>query len=1252
MNFLTSDDLGKLSGNQAQVVLRDLLWAEARRIGVPVSAVRISTRTDVPDGGIDAVVIGTTANLESELLTSQNSFYQSKAGSSFKPWQRSQLVAELFGHGKDISKDNLGSGVRRCFDTKGRYVIALFGVDPNPEQYEKARTEFIFLLKQCGYDSPDILILGQSQLIGLTAVFPSLVMSITGVNIGLLTTFSGWENDPLMQTLFVTGDAQTSFISTIRECVQDSGIGHTRIVGEPGLGKTRLALEALRQPQYAALVLYAAHAADVEGTSFFNTLLQDDAQRSAILVVDDCSPKEASALWRHVKNRTDRLHLVTLDHAVDKVSDAQMKVLECPILENKQISVIIKSYLGEGHDVERWSELCGGSPRVAHLIGENLHGNPTDLLRPPATLADIWQRYIHGVTQSTCATASEFEVVARACSLVEKFGFESPVQAEAEFLAAIAHQIEPGITWPKFQAIVRVFIARRVLQGRRTLRIVPRALHIHLWIEFWHNYGLTFSIPQMMQQMPTSLHRWFIRMFAYAHTSQNAITQVSLVLGCGGPFQDEKFLRSDVGCAFLNVLAEAHPEATLSCIERTIGQWNKEKLSTFHGRRQDVVWALEKIAIWPELFVRAVRVLHKLGAAETENWGNNASGTFAEMFSLGYGCVASSAAHPTERLPALREALTIVGKEERALALRACGAALSTHGHMKMVGPTHQGLKPTPELWLPKTYGEIWHAYKDVWDLLVEESKDWESSDRNAAYSVLIEAAHGLIQIEYLADHVLSTLEDKVSDVVMPLEAIVRLCTSWHLHHTEDYVAEQTRARLRALDARIAGSTFDTQFLRYVVFHSWDEEMEDQEEGTANVTDRIKQLAAAALKAPGKLWSVVPNLAGTVCHQLYAFGFELGLQDTAISLLSDMKGLLRIQQLPAQLYGSYLIGIKEHAHAVWESALLEAISDVTLKSVLREFLSTSRFNDRVLAHCHEYLREGKLSWSDLPDWSYSHDFQNVSPCLVEEHLKLCLQSSTEDAICAAISISDNVFCHEKATVSMPDDTIFQLLGHPHALANGRQGMSMYHWAGVLRRYVRIYPTRRIDLLTRIFHIMADWQIALRVAHSRAYEAIFEVVSSCPEEAWKSLTCVLGDISKSDWHSLQILLNHEDTKSLLITLFPFDQVLEWIKLDPASHGYFVASVCPKNFMVSGPSSITRKLMVQFGNISEIRNALHCHFWTGSFGGPASGHWRGKRETAQEWLAAETYPHIRTWLTEYIGDLNREIEKSEISEEREF
>ena len=196
--------------------------------------------------------------------------------------------------------------------------------------------------------------------------------------------------------------------------------------------------------------------------------------------------------------------------------------------------------------------------------------------------------------------------VLRYAALFTRFGFEDPVSGEAQYICRlITQKADPSMTWARFQEIVEYLRERRILQGKRTLFIVPKALHIYLWIDYWKNYGRGFDFQDFFDDLPSSLQHWLLQQFIYAHASPVACKVIRDILSSAGPFSQHTFLVSKAGTRFLNCLAEAEPSATLAVIERTFGTWPLEELKSWETGRQDIVWALEKIAVWREYFLRA-----------------------------------------------------------------------------------------------------------------------------------------------------------------------------------------------------------------------------------------------------------------------------------------------------------------------------------------------------------------------------------------------------------------------------------------------------------------------------------------------------------------------------------------------------------------------------------------------------------------------------------------------------------------------
>jgi hypothetical protein len=386
-----------------------------------------------------------------------------------------------------------------------------------------------------------------------------------------------------------------------------------------------------------------------------------------------------------------------------------MFVIDCPRLPEDQIMAIIASYLPQHTRVWHWAEQCGGSPRVAHAFGENLQHNPEDLLKSPATVP-MWERFVVGYEQLDSQNARDALTVLRHTALFARFGFEEPVFGEAQHICRLAQGVDPSMTWARFQEIVERLHARRILQGKRTLFIVPPALHIYLWINYWNSYGRGFDFKAFSDHIPSPLQHWFFQLFIYAHASPVACEVVSRVLSSEGPFTEHDFLVSKAGTRFLNYLAEADPGATLAVIERTFGTWPQEELKRWQTGRQDIVWALEKIAVWREHFLRAARVFVKLALAENANNANNSTGILLDFFKTGLGWAATQAS-PEDRFPVIEELLGSHEQRRKELGLQLCEKWLSTDGGSRVVGPEYQGLRPEVAFWRPKTWDEVFGAW-------------------------------------------------------------------------------------------------------------------------------------------------------------------------------------------------------------------------------------------------------------------------------------------------------------------------------------------------------------------------------------------------------------------------------------------------------------------------------------------------------------------------------------------------------------
>jgi hypothetical protein len=309
---------------EATEVFGRLLWCDAARLGL----INIVVSSDVTsaDGGIDA-------KAERVGGKGAHSFnYQIKTGTSFKPWQPAAIAKELFGAADaKPSKAKLGRAVRRCLDEGGTYVMVSFGHDLLAENHSESVSLLMRAFTDCGYKEPLVEVWGLRQIANLMERYPSLCLDLGGLGDARFQTVSSWATNGDMTPKVSLGAAQKEFIRRVQTLLTGSDIQHIRVIGEPGIGKTRLALEAIKEmPLLSSRAIYVPHAEYFQNGRLFFELLKDDREYSAVLVIDECDDDDRASIFNALRGRL-RIKLVTIDHGPELSADSLMEVVKFPL---------------------------------------------------------------------------------------------------------------------------------------------------------------------------------------------------------------------------------------------------------------------------------------------------------------------------------------------------------------------------------------------------------------------------------------------------------------------------------------------------------------------------------------------------------------------------------------------------------------------------------------------------------------------------------------------------------------------------------------------------------------------------------------------------------------------------------------------------------------------------------------------------------------------------------------------------------
>ncbi len=432
---ISDDDLASLNQFQAVELLRALLWEDAAQAGIPSSCVRITHRVNAPDGGIDAIVEADPGLERLNALIPGHSSFQVKSGTTFRPHYKSHIEKELFGGNRQPSRENLKPGIRRCLEENGTYVLVCFGANPTEEEYKKS----VSLLQEqfCAAGFPQARkpkVYGTTQLLGFLLRLPVIAHAFSGRRRYRFATHEEWSSLEDMQTCLEFGEQQQAALDQIRAALIEGKASHIRVAGEPGVGKTRLLLEATRHPSIACNVAYYEDPAAALEDRLLSDLRAEGSAMRVILVIDDCSVREFSPIWNKLAACRDRVRVVTIAH--DEGDDRDTEIIRVPRLDSKEICKILESDTPIGFESHRWADYCEGSPRFAHFIRQSLATDCEQVLMEPSVESAV-DRFVAGRDSLDSTVVKRRRTVLRYVALFQRFGFEYPVEVEGEAVAAL-----------------------------------------------------------------------------------------------------------------------------------------------------------------------------------------------------------------------------------------------------------------------------------------------------------------------------------------------------------------------------------------------------------------------------------------------------------------------------------------------------------------------------------------------------------------------------------------------------------------------------------------------------------------------------------------------------------------------------------------------------------------------------------------------------------------------------------------------
>ena len=903
---------------------------------------------------------------------------------------------------------------------------------------------------------------------------------------------------------------------------------------------------------------------------------------------------------------------------------------------------------------------------MAHHVGRTLElypGDPSQLLTDDYLYRSFYIDF--KIENPNSQEIQQRELVLQYIALFKKFGFERSIVAEAQAISQKIETNDPQITWSRFQKTVDTLKKRKILQGGFTLYLTPKALHIKLWTEWWRIHGAPFNLEEFTQGIPPKLIEWFYEMFVYAAESETALQIVKDLLGPNGPFQNDEYLKTELGSGFFLALTEANPKYALNCLSCTVGTWNRETLLQFKEGRREVILALEKIVLRRELFTDGASILLALGEAENESFSNNASATFIELFSPGIGQLAPTEASPLERFSVLKKAFESDSKEQRSLALKACSAALKPRSSSITYGTRYQGLREEPDLWMPKTYGEIWDSYKVAWEILDNQLARLPDDESKECAMILLGRAREISRIPDLAEMVVETISTIVERRYVNDKHVIEII-SQILRYNGDDIPAETRELWNQLMDKLVTPDFQSMMRRYVGMELLEDRQLDDNQNYADLAQpKIETLAQQAVDTPSLLQSELDWLVTTEAKKGYDFGYQVGKRDNGFTLLSELLEAQCRASKNANAYflGGYLRALFETEPSRWEAQLDALTNDAKLRLLIPELTYRSGLTDRAGLRLLDLAKRRIINVHQFEFFAFGQAIKSLSDEVFNEWIEFLLSVTDKSSVALALNFFHTYHVFQNPKPCFPLELAFRLITHPALFREPEESrsdttMTAYYWAESSKAFLELRPEMNLVLAELMLSYFGeDGSIVSR--YSQTCSVLDEITEKCPAKIWQK---VGGRLANHEYSSKKFALEQwlregsswgrEETKPALLHV-PHELIWDWIGDDPEYRAwYFANRLVPKTLSATEwKGSLVQGLLIHYGEREDVRNCLCANYTTETYWGPASLHYEEKIRKLLDIKKCERDRNVIRWIDEFVESLKKQIEHEKIREERE-
>lgn len=1192
---VTAARIAAMGENELNALMEMLLEAQARKCGSPLNQIIVNTEEKASDDGCD----GWSGKPEKpdDWLGLDETCWQFKSGSAGQP---AELRGEIL---KKIPKDTLTKG--------GRFVIVASG-STRGVPGEQARLEVLVNDAQAaGIPFIKVDVIGSERLSRWCNQHPAVAAHWSRRPAGLWT-FEDWSNSDEHRDPWQSTPGESEFDRLRADLNFGTGnVLHLHLQGQPGVGKTRFALELCRGAAWKSEVIYIRQVSDFRLSELIDSVVADGGVQ-LVVVADEAQFQQLQPLRDSVGRGNGRIRLITIGHCSSPDPTRIYPILIKP-LERQAMRGVIKGWhpaMPQEH-VDFVTTFADGYVRLARLASNAV------ALSPSMDVRGLLKRdEIRGFFNRMLGTNDRraLHVVA----VLTSVGWTGEVQCEGE---AIARHL--GQDWDSVRAEVEHFhnLFGIVPRGGRYRYISPTPLGIHLAVEAWEIY------PDRLQSLPTVLpseaavDAYYGRLKSIAsnpNVREFAREQLAFF------FQVDHFIEANAVRRWA-ALSSADPAQAAQNVLKALSNSNIEDRERIEGAaRRQLVWALVRLAWNQSSFHYAVTALALLAEAENETWANNASAEFVIRFNIALGGTAVPFLHRLEVLDTL-----IATKRESLLRLAVSALAQVTQLDAVRVASDPISDEVPEREWRPRSDKEYFDCVAAAMNRLVAIAKQGMPDIQDHLVSVATDMAPTLRQEGFRT--LVANFLDAVREAYQSAREPIRRAIAEIINYERSYwktLSPQELETLQQLYRRFEDTSLGARLQQQVAQAPLDPDAQIDLKPLAS--ELYSDLDALAQNWP---WLTSGDAAD---------GWRLG------QALAEVDPEARLANKLPQLTGSgndlrvisgYISFQRKALGDEWYEAWLTSQSNRVPKPVdlLIDVAWRSGPNSAAALILSEILRQEKVNPAVLGHLAYGAWGQGLSAEVLERLLQA--MSQTVGHAGTAIGMLVNRINANPDELGRWKPLCLKLVLTPE-LIRGQQ-MASFFWSGAARRLI---PEHAREIAAAILeqHQNKDSGRPWLIAHSEAEKVLKACADSNPSDTWQAVQRHLSSPVEAEIFSIGF-------PSHILSTVPVDEMRTWIAERPGERAAIVAKFLGADF--SNDSTAAAVILGEFGDDERTGNAFFNNYISGVHWGPISTRWDQLAESLDEVAARTSLPKLRRWAQKYAEALRRMGEEMRGREEEE-